>query len=46
MSTTRDRVEDDFYATPEGAIKDILNAVKLNGSILEPACGEGFENDE
>lgn len=41
MSTTRDRVEDDFYATPEGAIKDILNAIKLNGSILEPACGEG-----
>ena len=41
MSTTRDRVEDDFYATPEGAIKDILDREILNGSILEPACGEG-----
>ena len=41
MSTTRERVEDDFYATPEGAIDAILNVIKLDGSILEPACGEG-----
>lgn len=41
MSTTRDRVENDFYATPFNATEAILNKVKLNGSILEPAAGQG-----
>ena len=41
MSTTRKRVDKDFYATPFGATEAILNKVKLQGSILEPACGEG-----
>ena len=41
MSTTRDRVDNDFYATPRNAIEAILNEVKLNGSILEPAAGQG-----
>lgn len=41
MSTTRDRVKDDYYATPPEATKAILNMEKLTGSILEPACGEG-----
>lgn len=41
MSTTRDRVEDDFYATPENAVRAILDKEKLNGSILEPAAGQG-----
>ena len=41
MSTTRERVKDDYYATPPDTTKAILNEVKLNGSILEPACGEG-----
>ena len=41
MSTTRDRVDNDFYATPRNAIQAILNEVKLDGSILEPAAGQG-----
>lgn len=41
MSTTRKRVDKDFYATPFEATEAILNKVKLHGSILEPACGEG-----
>lgn len=41
MSSTRQRVEDDFYATPFEATRAILNKVKLYGSILEPAAGQG-----
>ena len=41
MSLNRTRVKNDYYATPPGAIKEILNREKLIGSILEPACGEG-----
>ena len=41
MSTTRDRVENDFYATPQTAVEAILNEVPLEGSILEPAAGQG-----
>lgn len=41
MSTTRERVDNDFYATPLNATKAILNEVKLYGSILEPAAGQG-----
>ena len=41
MSTTRERVDNDFYATPLNAIEAILNEVKLDGSILEPAAGQG-----
>lgn len=41
MSTTRERVDNDFYATPPSATKAILNEVKLHGSILEPAAGQG-----
>lgn len=41
MSTTRERVEDDFYATPFNATEAVLNEVKLIGSILEPSAGEG-----
>ena len=41
MSTTRDRVKDDYYATPPEATKVILDKEILKGSILEPACGEG-----
>lgn len=40
-STTRKRVENDFYATPEWATKAILSEIKLSGSILEPAAGQG-----
>lgn len=41
MSTTRKRVENDFYATPFEAVRKILDKVELKGSILEPACGQG-----
>lgn len=41
MSTTRDRVDDDFYATPHETTDAILNKEVLEGSILEPACGQG-----
>lgn len=35
------RHENDFYATPYGLTRCLLHKVKLNGSILEPACGDG-----
>lgn len=41
MSTTRDRVSDDYYATPESAVRAILQQEELIGSILEPSAGEG-----
>jgi predicted RNA methylase len=36
-----DRAEDDFYATQSKTTKVLLDVLKLNGSILEPACGDG-----
>lgn len=41
MSTTRNRVKNDYYATPPEATRAILDKEILKGSILEPACGEG-----
>lgn len=41
MSTTRKRVDNDFYATPLYATEAILNEVELKGSILEPCAGQG-----
>ena len=41
MSTTRERVQDDFYATPDSSIIAILEKEKLEGSIYEPAAGQG-----
>ncbi len=41
MSTTRKRVDNDFYATPIEVTEAILNKIKLKGSILEPAAGQG-----
>ena len=32
---------EDFYATPDGATREILNRIPLTGSILEPAAGDG-----
>lgn len=40
-STTRVRVENDFYATPTWATQVILEKEKLEGSIWECACGQG-----
>lgn len=41
VSATRERVDNDYYATPKNAIEAILNKVELKGSILEPSAGEG-----
>ena len=41
MSTTRDRVEDDYYATPYEATKMLLDVVKFDGNFLEPCVGGG-----
>jgi len=46
MSITRDRVKDDFYATPTESIRKILNKEKLFGAVLEPACGNGAISNE
>jgi len=44
MSTTRDRVENDFYATPKEAVEQLIKAypdIKNNNSFWECACGQG-----
>lgn len=41
MSTSRDRVEDDFYATPEEATKALLEVEDVLYPVWEPACGAG-----
>lgn len=40
-STTRQRVENDFYATPFYATEAIIHKEALIGNILEPAAGQG-----
>lgn len=40
-SVSRERIANDYYATPPETTKAILDKVELTGSILEPACGEG-----
>ena len=41
MSATRDRVEDDFYATPEGTTRALLAVEEIVYPAWEPACGQG-----
>lgn len=41
MSTTRERIEDDFYATPEDSIKALLAVEEIIYPAWEPACGDG-----
>ena len=41
MSTTRKRVEEDYYATPFSATEALLDNVKFEGNFLEPCVGEG-----
>ena len=41
MSKTRDRVDNDYYATPTESTKALLDNVKFYGNFLEPCCGEG-----
>ena len=38
---TKDREENDYYATEPKATELLLNLEELNLNILEPACGEG-----
>lgn len=40
-STTRDRVEDDYYATPYGGTELLLDNVNFTGNFLEPCVGGG-----
>lgn len=41
MSTTRDRIENDFYATPEESTKALLVVEEIIYPAWEPACGDG-----
>ena len=40
-STTRERVENDYYATPYDSTKVLLNNVEFTGNFLEPCVGGG-----
>lgn len=40
-SEWRDRVENDYYATPETSTKALLEVEELYYPVCEPACGEG-----
>ena len=49
-SGTRDRVKNDYYATPKYATRQFLEQLAkdgeaLVGSILEPSCGRGHMSD-
>lgn len=35
------RIKDDFYATPQRGIEELLNRETFEGEIWEPACGDG-----
>jgi hypothetical protein len=37
----KNRERDDFYPTPPEAVRALLAAVRFEGSIWEPACGDG-----
>ena len=41
MSTTRDRIENDFYATPAESTVALLEKEPIIYPALEPACGDG-----
>ena len=42
-SVNRERVKEDYYATPKEATESLLNSFSLEGckTFYEPACGEG-----
>lgn len=44
-STTRNRVEDDYYATPACSTEALLSVEKFNQNIWECACGGGHLSD-
>lgn len=41
MSPTRDRVDNDFYATPPESVKALLEVEEIIYPVFEPACGAG-----
>lgn len=40
-SITRQRIENDYYATPIESTQALLANENFYGNILEPCCGEG-----
>lgn len=42
---TKDRVQDDYYATEPKATELLLEVEKFGKKILEPACGEGHMSE-
>ena len=44
-STTRDRVENDYYATLKESVESLLNNEKVGGLVLEPCVGGGHVAD-
>lgn len=40
-SDKKNRQRDDFYPTPPEATRALLDVVKFDGAIWEPACGDG-----
>ena len=44
-STTRERVKDDYYATPYDSTRALLDNVKFYGNFLEPCVGGGHIAD-
>jgi hypothetical protein len=40
-ASSNDRRKDDFYATPPSAVAALLKVETFDGSVLEPACGDG-----
>lgn len=44
-SASRDRVEEDYYATPPESTQALLNLEKFEGNVLEPCCGEGHMSE-
>ncbi len=40
-STTRERVKDDYYATPYESTKALLDVEMIKGNVLEPCIGGG-----
>lgn len=46
VGVSEGRDENDFYITPAGTIKAILQAEPMVGSIWEPSCGTGAISNE
>lgn len=44
-STSRERVENDYYATPPESTMALLDREIFEGNILEPACGAGHMSE-